>query len=461
MVLSAILKLDAAGFTTPLGMALEGMKTGIRIAGDLGGKIKSAFDMGGELSDLASATGESAGEIMVLRQAFEDTGVGGEALGQTLAMMRRSLAGISESGKPVKQIFNQLGLDIESIKGMTAREQLQTISTSINGLKTPSEQSAAAMEIFGRSGAKMLTLLKDPAALDVAAKSLGGLPGLMSRNASAFDAVSDRMNRIKTKSQGLWAGIAEGLLPLADQITGTLDGIDLTGVGQRIGATVGTMVEMFRTAPVGQILLDNITIGLAEAVNWSATGFVKIGGYLWKALSTPLSYFSAAFGKMIQEAMEAIGKIPKVGEWAGLSGFKAQTYADIRADAKDDFDKLVETALNTGEVRLINVDAEKQRLAEVWSAAAVTYKEKIAAAQESAAVPRNNGTDSLSGVASGGSAGASSIQTMTDALTRIGGYTGAAGGNAMEAIALRTAKATELMVRLLRTGKREGAVWAS
>ena len=82
-------------------------------------------------------------------------------------MMRRSLAGISESGKPVKQIFNQLGLDIESIKGMTAREQLQTISTSINGLKTPSEQSAAAMEIFGRSGAKMLTLLKDPAALDV------------------------------------------------------------------------------------------------------------------------------------------------------------------------------------------------------------------------------------------------------------------------------------------------------
>ena len=74
MVLSAILKLDAAGFTTPLGMALEGMKTGIRIAGDLGGKIKSAFDMGGELSDLASATGESAGEIMVLRQAFEGYG---------------------------------------------------------------------------------------------------------------------------------------------------------------------------------------------------------------------------------------------------------------------------------------------------------------------------------------------------------------------------------------------------
>ena len=43
---------------------------------------------------------------------------------------------------------------------------------------------------------------------------------------------------------------------------------------------------------------------------------------------------------------------------------------------------------------------KKQRLAEVWSAAAVTYKEKIAAAQESAAAPRNNGTDSLSGVAS-------------------------------------------------------------
>ena len=131
----------------------------------------------------------------------------------------------------------------------------------------------------------------------LAAKSLGGLPGLMSRNASAFDAVSDRMNRIKTKSQGIWAGIAEGCYRWPTRSRGTLDGIDLTGVGQRIGATVGTMVEMFRTAPLGQILLDGITIGLAEAVNWSSTGFVKIGGYLWKALSTPLSYFSAAFGK--------------------------------------------------------------------------------------------------------------------------------------------------------------------
>lgn len=460
MVLSAILKLDAGAFTTPLGKSVEGIKAAIRIAGDLGAKLTEAFDLGGALSDLAAQTGESVGDLMVLKQAFEDTGVGGEALGQTLAMMRRSLAGISESGAPTKQIFNQLGLDIGKIKGMGASEQLQTIAAAINDLRTPSEQSAAAMEIFGRSGAKMMTFFKDPEAMAAAAASLGGLPGLMDRNAAAFDAVSDRIGRIKGKSQGLWAGIAEGLLPLADQVTSTLDGIDITGIGQRIGETLGTLVEMVRAAPLGQLVKDGIIVGLSEAVNWTATGFVKIGGYLWKALSTPLSYFSAAIGKAIQEAMELIGRIPKVGKWAGLDGFKAQSFGEIRRDAKDDIDEIVNTALGSGKVELIDVSAEKARLAEVWSAAAVTYKKEVAAVQKEAsdAAAMKQGTRSLEGAGSGGG-GAAGFDT--DSLARIGGYLGAFSGRTMESIALRTARATEALLRLAQREKRTVAVWAT
>ena len=76
------------------------------------------------------------------------------------------------------------------------------------------------------------------------------------------------------------------------------------------------------------------------------------------ALNASVIFFGSV-REMIQKAMEAIGKIPKVGEWAGLSGFKAQTYADIRADVSDDLSDMVTAALGMGKVELINVDAEK------------------------------------------------------------------------------------------------------
>ena len=451
MVLSAFLKLDAGAFTTPLGKAVEGIKGAIRISTELGEKLGAAFDMGGALKDLSDQTGELPGTLMVLKQAFQDTGVGADSVGQTLALMRKSLAGISETGEPTGKMFQQLGLDIDALKTMSATDQLTTIGTAINGLKTPAEQSAAAMGIFGRSGSKMMGFFKDPSAMNAAAASLGGLPGLMDRNARAFDQVSDSVAHIKNKTQGLWAGIAEGLLPLADSVTGMLDSIDLTAIGQKIGTFIGTTVQLFRTAPLGQLLKDGLVIGLGEGVNWAVTGFVKLGAALWQALSTPLSYFTAAFVKAIQTAMELLGKIPKVGKLLGLDGFKAKTFGDLQKSAVGDLNAMVAEALKPGKVKLIDVSAEKDRMKDVWSAAADAYQSKIATVQEKAASKLAPGVESLE--ATKGSKDGKMGTIASDSLARIGGYLGGSGsGRRLETLTERTAKATERMAGYLERG---------
>ena len=99
---------------------------------------------------------------------------------------------------------------------------------------------------------------------------------------------------------------------------------------------LGTAVELFRSAPLGQLLKDGLVVGLGEAVNGIASMFTWLSKELWTALSTPISYLSAAFGKVIQEIMELIGKIPKVGKMLGLDGFKAEGFDEMREQAKSD-----------------------------------------------------------------------------------------------------------------------------
>lgn len=460
MILSAIMKLDAGGFTTPMGRVTQGLQTVIRLSADLGDKLTGAFDLGGAISDLAAQTGELPGTVKVLQQAFDDTGVGADKTGQILNIMRKNLAALSDDGSATTKTFKRLGLSIDELKNMSATDQLEAIGSAIMGLSTPAERSAAAMEIFGRSGASMLTFFADSGALDTAKASLGGLPALLDNNANAFDGVSDALTRIKSKSAGLWAGIAEGALPAAQAITDAMDGIDLTGIGQEIGRVLGTAVELFRSAPLGDLLKDGLVVGLGEAVNGIASMFTWLSNELWTALSTPISYLSAAFGKVIQEIMELIGKIPKVGKMLGLDGFKAEGFDEIREQAKSDLVDFFDIDTN---VKLVDTSAEKARLAAAWTGAADIYKTKLADIQDeanaAAAAGSALGTNQLEVEAAAAKGGGGSI--ATDQLARIGGYTGGNTGRTI-ALAEQTLGVNKQMLSVLTSIGRKSkqvAVW--
>lgn len=444
MVLSAILKLDAGAFTTGIGIATESLKSMIRVGGELSSHLTSAFDFGGNLSDIAAATGETAGTVAVLRQAFQDAGVGAERLQQSLGLMRRAIAGVNEQGQPTAKVFARLGLAVDDLASMGAEGQLKEIAAAIAQLPNATAQGAAAMEIFGRSGLDMMAFLQEPGAIDVARKSLGELPAVMDRSVAAFDTVSDRIGRVKEKGMGLWVGIAEGALPLADQITEMLDGIDLVGLGQRVAAFIGTTVELFRAAPATFGWGDALTLALGEFVNWAITGFTRLGGYILEALSAPVVYIQAAFEKVIQQVMEWIGKIPKVGKALGLEGFKAEGYADILDATREQgnvFAKLAEDALKMDPIKLIDVDDERGRFVQVWNEARAAYESNVAATREKFAVDTDSGM--VGSRVQTAVAGVADKSILADAMARVGGFLGGGGGGRAEHWMERTARGVD------------------
>jgi len=148
MVLSAFLKLDASGFLSPMGKVTEGMKFMTRTLENFSAKISEGFNFGANMDNLSTQLGISAGRVTVLRQAFDDAGIGGESLAQTMNAMRKALGGVSEDGEPTNKMFKQLGLSVDALKGMDAEGQFTTIGAAIKNIADPLERQGDSIYFF-------------------------------------------------------------------------------------------------------------------------------------------------------------------------------------------------------------------------------------------------------------------------------------------------------------------------
>jgi len=300
MIIDTILSLDTASFQTGIGMAVQGVQSFVGIVQGLSGKMQGAFDLGGKLSDVSAMTGESAGNVMILQRAFENAGLGADGMQESLSKMRKELAATDDFGKASNKTFARLGLSIDTLKGMNAEQQFEAVAAAINGLPNATEKAGASMDIFGRSGAKMLTLFADGSGFDTARQQLGGLPALMDRNAAAFDTISDRIGSIKQKSMGFWAGFAEGVLPVADYISEVMDSIDLTGIGREFSASIMTVFEMIKGEGIGFVLYTGITSAFQRSVDYGLQAFKHLTNYIITGVVSPMS---SAFSMLFDEIL--------------------------------------------------------------------------------------------------------------------------------------------------------------
>lgn len=366
MKLAAMMTLDEKGFVSPLSRVRSALGStagqiaaltggALSVAGTFAG-VKKALDLGGELSDLNAITGISVGKLMVLQQAFEDTGVGAHNLSRSMSMMQRNLANIGTSTEGT-QAIEFLGLSLEELEEMDPAAQFETIGKAIGSLDDPAKQSAASMYIFGRSGAQLKTLFADPAAFETARRSLGGLPAIMEQNAFLFDAVSDAMGRVKQRGNQLFAGIAKGVAPVLKEVTDSIDDMDFSQIGLKIGDALAVGVEIIRSGNLGAIVGGKMVVGFKNGLNFLLTGLKQTGimlatfygdkglwkgivdvakgafmglmGTILKVFAAPLAYLKAGIGRVFEEVWEWLGKIPGMGKLLGVEDYEARSFGDL------------------------------------------------------------------------------------------------------------------------------------
>lgn len=301
--------------------------------------IKDIAKLGGDLSDLSARSNISVRSLLVMRQAFNDAGIGADRVSQSVALMQRQLAEAATSGSgAAADAISRLGLNINDLLAMSPDEQFRLLAQRIGSVEDPALRTGIAMDIFGRSGNELVTLFKDAGAFEQAEKRLGALPEVIARNASTLDAISDSLASLLNRSRQLFAGVTDQIGGLLKSVLESIERIDLTRLGQKVGAFVSVSIEQWKAGRFTEFLSLAIEAGfelgigqarklLAAMRDWlGSTGFwggvglallTTINGatkLMVTALQLPVQFLAAAIIKQISDwrlQFEAFGFVMK------------------------------------------------------------------------------------------------------------------------------------------------------
>ncbi len=281
----------------PMGKALA-VATGVGVAGFTAlaaavvSAVKGLVETGGHLADLSAQTGISTQALQKLAYAGAQVGVSQEQIAAAAGKMEKALA----NGDSV---FQRLGLSVQKLKAMQPDQAFAAIATQIARIKNPADQAAAAMEVFGKSGATLLPLLKtNIAALGDEAERLGTI--LSGETVNAADALGDEATKLGKAWEGVKNQFAAAIIQnpallqalhgvvevLGNVAQGLIKNKDL--IGGWVTAFVGGVTEIGRafSALASNSVFQKLVMGGASAIaNFlqlpalaSAAGLLAQGG---------------------------------------------------------------------------------------------------------------------------------------------------------------------------------------
>ncbi|CAB4161831.1 hypothetical protein UFOVP781_1, partial [uncultured Caudovirales phage] len=174
--------------------------------------LRDAIQLGDDLVDLNAQTGVAVDKLMELQMAFDLNGLKAENVQPVLAKMQKMIAEAGSGSAEAAAKFAMMGISIEEIQGLTADEQLMRIGEAIGKIQNPAQRAAMAMEVFGKSGAKLLSVFA-AGGMDEIRKMLGGQAALLVQNAGVFGKASDLLGLAGNKMRGFFVGVASEVVP--------------------------------------------------------------------------------------------------------------------------------------------------------------------------------------------------------------------------------------------------------
>lgn len=325
--------------------------------------LKGAFDLGGQLVDAAARLDTMPSKILVLQAAFKSAGMQAEDVTTGIAKMQKNLAEAALNGGDGAALLQGLQLDPKALTGMDSIDAFQKIGAQIAQIENPTLRAQAAMQIFGRSGAQMLALFRDPEAMKQAADMIGSQAQILDEHAADFDHISDVLGGAFHKLQGFFVGLGAALVDYLSPVADWFNQLDLAKYGRQLGdAIVGAFQwakaiwETFDWSTAGTVLLAGLSLAFKTGVNvlWAGLwGTVRaFGQYLTEAFKTGVMIFgivtTADFWKGVGNALIGIAvlftakmldgiaeilrqaaKIPGLGKLKGAANY-VQGEADYR-----------------------------------------------------------------------------------------------------------------------------------
>lgn len=190
-----------AGLVNPTTLALSGLVafgTGAVAAG------RGLVTLEGEvqrLGNLADKLGASFDFIQVLEDAARRSGGSVDQLSAGFTRFLKAVSDARSGSEGAASAFGRLGIGIDAVRGTAPEQLFRDAAAAITKIQDPAARTAAAMALFGKSGADLVPTLQKIGVSAADIERLGA--GLGSSQRRDVDAFGDSLDRLATASQGL------------------------------------------------------------------------------------------------------------------------------------------------------------------------------------------------------------------------------------------------------------------
>lgn len=281
----------AGGLSGALG-ALAPAVTGVGLAAMAKGAINAADDM----NDLAQKTGVSVEQLSRFKQAADASGTSIEGVGGAMIKLNRNLATGNDKATLALQSLGVSATDATGKLKSTDQIMLE-VADKFAAMPDGAEKSAAAMALFGKSGADMIPLLNGGSQ---AVKSLSAT--MTTDFARGADSLNDKLVSVQTKLTEVGVNLGTALMPalnaIADVIIGVANAFSaLPGPVQNVIILAGLLVVAWGPVTGAIVGVTSALAAIGPAIPGVIAAFAGLLTFLGGTfVPTILALFSGPVG---------------------------------------------------------------------------------------------------------------------------------------------------------------------
>lgn len=251
-----------------LGAAFKALFAAAAVGG-FASVIKGAIDSADSFQKLEVRTGIAAEKLMAYVEAGKLADVSQKQLEVGLKTLARTQVEAADGVKTYADTYAKLGIDVKNVNGdlKPTDQLLGEIADRFADLPDGPEKAAAALDLFGKSGVDMITMLNGgSAALE---EFNFGLSGEVAQNAAFYN---DEVTKLGREFEKFKLQLVDALLPALTQITQSFatlfdEGTNLEPLFMVIGGSIrGVAAVVFSTIKLVDALIKIIADGGAIVV---------------------------------------------------------------------------------------------------------------------------------------------------------------------------------------------------
>ncbi len=288
----------------------------------LGGGVKAFTDMGDSLDEMSARTGVSVETLSELGYAAELAGGDLETLEAGLRKMQRTIGDAATGSESAVEALSRLGLTVEDVLKLNPEQQFKLIADRLSKITDPTLRAALAMEVFGKTGTRLLPLIQDGAKgleeYQRQARALGlTISADVAKDAALLDDTLRSLWRVlKQSTFTIGAALAPTIQELAETVTRVV--VRITEWLRQNRAVIVTALQVaaaVTAAGFALVAAGTLISGLGAVFGWLA-GAVSGVGAVFGALAAVLGALVTPIG-LVVAAVAGLGTAILVYTGAG------------------------------------------------------------------------------------------------------------------------------------------------